>query len=403
MADKRDYYEVLGVDKNADQSAIKKAYRKLAMKYHPDVNKEPGAEDKFKEINEAYEVLSDEEKRRNYDQFGFAGVDGNFAGAGGFGQQGYAQDFNFQDLSDLFGGGGFSSSFGGGSSFGGFGGFDPFGDIFGSMGGGFGRQSAARSTRPMQGEDRYMQMRINFMDAIHGKTETITIDVDEPCENCKGTGANSPDDIEVCAKCHGNGVVDEVVQGFFGPQHQRVVCDVCEGTGKTIKEKCKVCSGGGHEHKKVKLDIKIPEGIKTGQKIRIPGKGEAGVNGGPNGDLYIEMIVGEHPTFKRENNDIHVTVPISAIDATIGGTVEVPTVHGNVDLKIPEGTQPNQKFRLKGKGVKTRTGTGDEYVEVKIEIPKKISKEERELYEQLKNHHKESFMDKVKDHFKKAD
>ncbi|MCF0245968.1 MAG: molecular chaperone DnaJ [Ileibacterium sp.] len=395
MADKRDYYEVLGVDKSADAAAIKKAYRKLAMKYHPDVNKEPGAEDKFKEINEAYEVLSDEEKRRNYDQYGFAGVDPNFAAGqgfqGGFGGQGF-------DFSDLFGQGGFSS---GSYSSGGFGngGFE---DIFGSFfGGGGSRSQTYRNTRPMQGEDRYMQMRVDFMDAVHGKTETISLDVDEPCEHCHGTGAENPSDVEVCEKCHGTGTVYEQVRTPFGNMQQQVVCDECHGKGETIKVKCKTCDGLGYQHRKVKLDIKIPEGIRSGQQIRIPGKGELGTNGGPNGDLYIEIMVSPHPTFRREGNDIYITAPISAVDATIGATIEVPTVHGNVDLKIPEGTQPNQKFRLKGKGIKSKSGTGDEYVEIKVEIPKKISKKERELYEQIKEEsQKESPFEKFKNHFK---
>lgn len=391
MADnKRDYYEVLGVDKSADAATIKKAYRKLAMKYHPDVNKEPGAEDKFKEINEAYEVLSDEEKRKLYDQYGFAGVDPNFAAGQGF--QGFNGAGGF-DFSDLFGqGGGFSS---GGSGFGGF--DDIFGSFFGGQGGG--RQSY-RNTRPVQGEDRYMQMRIDFMEAVHGKTETITIDVDQPCPHCNGSGAEHPEDVEVCTKCHGSGTVYERVQTPFGTMQQQVQCDQCHGKGETIKETCSVCNGKGYEHKKIKLDVKIPEGIRSGQQIRIPGKGELGINGGPNGDLYIEVLVNPSSTFRREGDDIYITAPVSAIDATIGATIEVPTVHGNVDLKIPEGTQPNQKFRLKGKGVKSRSGTGDEYVEIKVEIPKKVSKKERELYEQLRGEASESPFEKFKNKFK---
>lgn len=396
MADKRDYYEVLGVDKGADAAAIKKAYRKLAMKYHPDVNKEPGAEDKFKEINEAYEVLSDDEKRKLYDQYGFAGVDPNFAAGQGFG--GFSQGAGGFDFSDLFGQGGFSSGgfSSGGSSFGG-GGFE---DIFGSFFGGGSRSQTYNTNRPMQGEDRYMQMRINFMDSIKGKTETITVDVDEPCSHCHGTGAEDPSDVETCSKCHGTGTVYERVQTPFGTMQQQVQCDACHGKGETIKNKCSACNGQGYEHRKVKLDIKIPEGIRSGQQIRVPGKGEMGMNGGPNGDLYIEILVSPSDTFRREGDDIYITAPISAIDATIGATIEVPTVHGNVDLKIPEGTQPNQKFRLKGKGVKSRNGQGDEYVEVKVEIPRKVSKKERELYEQLRGEASESPFEKFKNKFK---
>ncbi|GJM59190.1 molecular chaperone DnaJ [uncultured Dubosiella sp.] len=374
---KRDYYEVLGVDKGASQDNIKKAYRKLAMKYHPDVNKDPGAEDKFKEINEAYEVLSDEQKRANYDRFGFAGVDSNFGGGSGFGGFSQSGFGGFEDLGDIFG-----SFFGGGSGF-----------------GGFSSQSRRQSRRPRQGEDHYMEMRINFMDAVFGKTETITLDVDETCPHCHGSGAESPNDVETCPKCHGAGTVMETMQTPFGTIQQQVVCDECHGEGQKIKVKCHECHGAGYMHRKVKLDIKIPEGIATGQQIRIPGKGGLGENGGPNGDLYIEIIVKPDPTFLRQGNDIHVTVPVSAIDATIGTTIEVPTVHGKVELKIPEGTQPGQRFRLKGKGVKTKKAQGDEFVEIKVEIPKKVSKKERELYEELRSGKHASVFDKLKDAF----
>jgi molecular chaperone DnaJ len=353
MAEKRDYYDVLGVPKTASASEIKKAYRKLAMKYHPDVNKEEGAEDKFKEINEAYEVLSDEDKKKKYDQFGFAGVDPNYGAGAGQGFSGF----------DGF-------DFAGGSSFGGF--EDIFSSMFGGGSGGFSYSNSRKSTRPRQGADRYMQMRIDFMDSIKGKTETISLDVDEQCKHCHGTGADSPEDVEVCTKCHGTGTVIEQVQTPFGTMQQQVVCDHCNGKGETVKVNCHVCNGKGHEHRKVKLDIKIPEGIKTGQQIRIPGKGELGENGGPNGDLYIEIMVNPHPTFRRENNDIYVTVPISAVDATIGATIEVPTVHGHVDLKIPEGTQPNQKFRLKGKGAKSKSGVGDELSKSKLRFQRRF-------------------------------
>lgn len=385
MAEKRDYYEVLGVDRSADAATIKKAYRKLAMKYHPDVNKEPDAEDKFKEINEAYEILSDTDKRQAYDRFGFAGVDPSYAGSQGnpYAQGGF-------DFSDLFGGQGGYSGFGGG-------GFD---DIFSSFFSGAGRSSGAQSSRPMQGEDRFMQMNVSFMDSVHGKTETISVNVDEPCPHCHGSGAEHPEDVETCDKCHGSGTIYQRVQTMFGTMQQQVVCDKCHGKGQTIKETCHTCHGSGYENKTLKLDIKIPEGIRDGQRIRIPGKGEAGKNGGPNGDLYIQVRVPEDPIFKRQGDDIYVEVPISAIDATIGATIEVPTVNGDVELRIPEGTQPNQRFRLKGKGVTSRTGTGDEYVEVRVEIPKKISRKERELYEQLKGTAAESPFEKFKNVFK---
>lgn len=372
MADnKRDYYEVLGVSKSATADEIKKAYRKLAMKYHPDVNKDPDAEDKFKEINEAYEVLSDEGKRRNYDQFGFAGTDPNF---------------------------------GAGQGFSGFGGFDDLGDIFGSFfgGGGFGGQSSSRNAhRPRQGNDHVMQLHIDFMDAVFGKTETISLEVDEPCKHCHGSGADSESDVETCPKCHGAGVVMDRVQTPFGTIQQQRTCDACRGTGKTVKKKCHVCGGKGYEHRKIKLDIKIPAGIQSGQQIRIAGKGGLGENGGPNGDLYIEIFVRPHKLFTRQGNDIYVTVPISAIDATIGTTLEVPTVHGNVELRIPEGTQPGQKFRLKGKGVNSaRLGQGDQFVEVKVEIPKHVSKREKELYEEIRTGEHVSPFERWKNKFK---
>lgn len=367
MADnKRDYYEVLGVSKSATADEIKKAYRKLAMKYHPDRNKEEGAEEKFKEINEAYEVLSDETKRQKYDQFGFAGVDGN----AGFGGQGFSGDFGgFEDI--------FSSFFGGG-----FGG------------------SRRASSAPRQGQDRYMQMRIDFMDAVFGKTETISLDVDELCPHCKGSGAESENDVSTCSRCNGSGYVVTQQQSLFGTIQQQSVCPDCRGTGKRVTRKCHKCNGMGYEHKHVKLDVKIPAGIQSGQQIRLAGKGERGTNGGPNGDLYIEIFVKPHSTFQREGDNIFIRVPISSIDATIGCTIQVPTVYGDVDLKIPEGTQPNTKFRLKGKGVKGRSGQGDQFVEVTVEIPKKLSKKEKELYQQLKTGQSESPFDRFKKAFK---
>ena len=366
MAEKRDYYEVLGVSKTATADEIKKAYRKLAMKYHPDRNKDEGAEDKFKEINEAYEVLSDEKKRATYDQFGHAGLDGN----AGFGSGG------FTDFSD-------------------------FGDIFGSFfGGGFGGSSRRASNQPRQGEDRYMSLRIDFMDAIFGKTETISIEVDETCKQCNGSGAESPSDIKTCPRCNGTGYIVTQQQSMFGVIQQQTVCPECRGRGKTVTKACSKCHGRGYEHKKVKLDVNIPAGIQSGQQMRIAGKGERGINGGPNGDLYIEIIVRPHSIFKRDGNNIHVSVPISAVDATIGCKISVPTVYGDVELTVPEGTQPNTKFRLKGKGVKGRSGQGDQYVEITIEIPKHITRKERELYEQIKKGSSDSPFERFKNSFK---
>lgn len=368
---KRDYYEVLGIAKGASDDEIKKAYRKMAKKYHPDVNKDADAEAKFKEINEAYEVLGDPQKKATYDQFGHAGMEGaNFGGAGASG----------------------------------FGGFEDFGDIFGSFfGGGFGGNSRRQNTNgPRKGNDRFMQMRIDFMDAIFGKSEEITIELDEQCSQCLGSGAQSKDDVKVCSRCGGSGTVTTQQRTPFGVFQSQSVCPDCGGTGKTILHKCSKCHGKGYEHKRVKLDIKIPAGIQSGQQVRVPGKGERGANGGNNGDLYIEILVARHKTFVRDGNDIRITVPISCVDATLGTKVDVPTVYGDVELTIPAGTQYGQQFRLRGKGVKNpRGGQGDQYVEVQVEIPTKLNKEEKEYFEKIrKSKGSESPFEKFKRAFK---
>lgn len=362
MADKRDYYEVLGLDRSASDNDIKKAYRTLAKKYHPDLNKAPDAADKFKEIQEAYEVLSDAQKRAAYDQYGFAGVDP---------QQGF-QGFN------------------------GFSGFDGFGninDIFDSFfGGGGGFSRSQRTTGPRKGSDRIMTLRIDFMDAINGVTKNINLDMEEQCSECLGTGARSKDDIKVCPTCHGSGRVLRQQQTMFGMMQSESACPDCKGTGKKIEKACTRCKGKGYLKKKIQVEVNIPAGIQTGQQLRIQGKGERGIDGGPNGDLYIEVIVNEDSHFIRDGKDILITIPISAIDATLGCKVDVPTVYGDVELTIPAGTQPNQKFRLRGKGVKdTRGGMpGDQYVEVDIVIPSSVSREEKEHYEKLKSLEKKS-------------
>lgn len=370
---KRDYYEVLGLSKGASEQEIKKAYRSLAKKYHPDMNKSADAEAKFKEINEAYEVLSDPQKKATYDQYGHAGMDG--AGFGGFGGA------DFGDINDIFG------SFFGGSGFGGF-------------------SSGRRSNNgPRRGQDRYMQMRISFLDAIFGKTETIKIDVEETCPDCQGSGAHSKDDIKVCSHCNGTGTVVTQQRTAFGVFQSQGVCPDCGGTGKTILKKCSRCNGKGYEKKKVEVEVKIPAGIQSGQQLRVPNRGERGINGGNNGDLFIEIIVSRHDFFNREGKNIYINIPISSVDATLGCTLDVPTVYGDVELTIPAGTQNNTQFRLKGKGVKDLRGgeQGDQYVQVNIEIPKKLSKEEKELYEKLRTiakKNKESVFDKFKKAFK---
>ena len=375
MAEKRDYYEVLGLSKGASDDEIKKAYRKLAKKYHPDVNKEPGAEEKFKEISEAYEVLSDANKRAAYDQYGFAGMDGQ--GFGGFGGSG-----GFSDLNDIF------EQFMGGSGFGGFGGF-----------------SSSRSSRqsgPIKGENRYMSLTIDFLEAIHGVKKTISISVDRKCKSCNGSGAKSPSDIETCPTCNGHGRVQKAVRTAFGMMSSTAVCPDCDGTGKRIKKVCPDCFGKGFNTVKEKVEVSIPAGINSGQQVRVSGYGERGSNGGDNGDLYIEINVRPHENFTRQGNDILIQVPISAVEATLGTTIEVPTCHGEVELKVPAGTQPNTRLRIKGYGVPYigSAAKGDQYVELKVVIPTKLSTSEKELYEKLAGKKHQSPFEKFKENFK---
>lgn len=374
MADKRDYYDVLGLSKGASEDEIKKAYRKLAKQYHPDINKSPDAEAKFKEINEAYEVLSDSQKRSNYDQFGFDGVDSN-----GFGQ-GFS-NFNMDDLGDIF------SNFMGGMG-GGFSGFN------------FGGRSSRR-TGPMKGENRYMSMDIEFLEAVHGVSKTININVDKKCEQCDGTGAKSKSDIETCPTCHGSGVTMRQSRTPFGVIQQQGVCPDCRGSGKHIKKVCPHCGGTGYNNVKEKVEVNIPAGISSGQQVRLQGYGERGENGGPNGDLYIEIRVRSHKYFIRDDNDIYIKVPITSVEATLGTTIDVPTPYGDVELSIPAGSQPNSRLRIKGYGIKDLRGSskGDLYVELEVTIPKKLSKEEKELYEKL-SEKKENIFDKFKKSFK---
>lgn len=376
MMSKKDFYEVLGVSKSANDAEIKKAYRSLAKKYHPDVNKEADAENKFKEVQEAYEVLSDSEKRANYDQFGHAAFDQSAGYGGGYGNAGYGD----------------------------FGGFGSYEDIFSSfMGGGFGgSRGRARSTQPMRGDDRFMSMPIDFMESIFGVNKTVTINVDETCHHCHGSGAESPKDIVTCPTCNGSGHVVTQQRTPFGVFQSEAVCPDCSGTGKKITKKCHVCHGEGYEKKKVKVDLKVPAGIVSGQQLRVSEKGERGYNGGPNGHLYIEVNVKPHKYFVREGNDIHLEIPVSAIDATLGSQISVPTVYGDVKLKIPAGTQPGAKLRLREKGVHdVRSGKkGNQYVTVKVVVDKEISKKQKELYEEIKTSEKTDVYDEFKKKFK---
>ena len=373
---KRDYYEVLGVTKETSADDIKRAYRKLAKKYHPDINKEPDAEEKFKEVQEAYEVLSDADKKAAYDRYGHAAFE---QGAGGFGGG--------------FNGGGFSGDFGG------------FEDIFSSFfGGGMGGQSRRR-TGPMQGEDRFMQIQIDFMEAINGTTKELKINVDEQCPHCHGSGAKSSSDVHTCSRCGGTGQIRQQQRTAFGTYVTQAACPDCGGTGKIIKEKCPHCSGKGYNNKNITVDLTIHPGTPNRQRYRISGKGERGLNGGRNGDLYVEVLVKPHEHFVRDGRNIHITIPISAIDAILGCEVDVPTVYGECTLRIPEGCQHGQMFRMKEKGVKDirSNAYGDQIVKVEIKIPTKVSKEDKELYQQIKaNEEKkgESFFSKFKKSFK---
>ena len=354
MSTKRDYYDVLGVDKSADATAIKKAYRKLAMKYHPDKN--PGdkeAEEKFKEINEAYEVLSDETKRRNYDQFGHEGVNGQgFGGAGGFGGQG-------------------------------FGGFDDiFGDIFGDMfGGGFSGGSRQRRRGPERGADIKQRVNISFEEAAFGKKVQVKINRSEECDQCHGSGAKPGTSKKTCPTCHGSGQVQSVQRTPFGNIASTRPCSTCNGEGEVIDSPCSKCHGKGSIRKTKTIEVDIPAGIDNGQMIKLGGQGELGTRGGPRGDLYIEVNVQSHPLFTRDGYDVYLEMPITFAQATLGDKIQVPTLDGKVEYEVPEGTQTGTVFRLKGKGIpKLKSNVrGDQYVKVTVEIPKKLNEKQKEL------------------------
>lgn len=347
---KRDYYEVLGVSKTASKDEIKKAYRRLAKKYHPDVSTEPDATEKFKEVQEAYEVLSDDTKRAQYDQFGHAGPNQGF-------------------------GGGFD-----GADFGGFG----FEDIFSSFfGGGGGRRRDPNA--PRQGADLQYSMMLSFEEAIFGKETEVEIASDENCDTCHGSGAKPGTSKDTCSHCGGTGQVSVQQNTPFGRIVNRRACEHCRGTGQIIKEKCTTCHGAGKVRKRKKINIKIPAGIDDGQQIRISGKGEAGTNGGPPGDLYVVVRVRQHEFFERNGDDIICEMPLTFAQAALGDEVEVPTVHGKVKLKIPAGTQTGTEFRLKGKGAPNVRGygQGDQYVIVRVVTPTKLTSRQKELLTEL--------------------
>ena len=351
---KRDYYETLGVAKNASDEDIKKAYRKLAMKHHPDRNQGDGAkksEEHFKEAKEAYEMLSDPQKRAAYDQYGHAGVDPNAGGARGPGAEGF---------------GGFAEAFG-----------DIFGDIF--SGGAGGQRRGGQQV--FRGSDLSYAMEITLEEAAHGKETQIRIPAYETCETCKGSGAKPGTSPKVCSTCNGAGTV-HMRQGFFSIQQ---TCPHCHGSGKIIPEPCTTCSGQGRIKKNKTLEVKIPAGINEGMRIRSSGNGEPGTNGGPAGDLYIEIRIKQHEIFERDGDDLHCTIPVGLTTAALGGGIEVPTLSGNAEIELPEGTQHGKTFRLRGKGIKGVRSSypGDLYCHVSVETPVKITEHQRKLLKEL--------------------
>ncbi len=356
MAEKRDYYEVLGVERNATDQDIKRAYRRLAKKYHPDVN--PGdkeAEAKFKEASEAYAVLSDEEKRAKYDQFGHSAFEGAGGGDGGFGGFG-----GFGDMGDIFG--------------------DIFGDLFG---GGSGRRT---KNGPTRGQDVQSSLDITFTEAAFGCKKNVELWVFDNCDQCNGTGAKAGTKPETCPNCHGSGQMRVQQQTMFGAMTSVRTCSTCGGTGKIIKEKCTRCNGGGRIKVKKTFEVNIPAGIDTGQSIRMSGKGEPGAQGGPNGDLFITVTIRPHPFFSRQGYDVYCSVPISFAQAALGDELEIPTIDGKAQYTIEEGTQTGTRFRLRGKGIpylRNSNQRGDQYVTVNVEVPKKLNDKQKELLRQF--------------------
>ena len=392
MADKRDYYEVLGVDKSADDATLKKAYRKLAKKYHPDVN--PGdkeAEAKFKEATEAYTILSDPEKRKQYDQFGHAAFENGGGGAGG-GFGGF--DFNGADMGDIFG--------------------DIFGDLFGG-----GSRSRRANNGPMKGANLRARVNITFEEAVFGCEKELEIVLKDECTTCHGTGAKPGTSPTTCPKCNGEGKIVYTQQSMFGMVRNVQTCPDCHGTGKIIKDKCTSCRGTGYTSSRKKIQVSVPAGIDNGQSIRIREKGEPGTNGGPRGDLLVEVNVARHPIFQRQDMNIFSTAPLTYAQAALGGTVRINTVDGEVEYEVKPGTQTDTRIRLKGKGVpslRNKNVRGDHYVTFVVQVPANLNEEAKEALrkfdEACGNRTKESsdgtektekkkksFMDKLKETF----
>ena len=370
---KRDYYEVLGLSKGASADEIKKAYRKLSKQYHPDLNKEEGAEAKFKEIAEAYEVLSDDQKRARYDQFGH------------------------EDPSAGFGGGGFGGA-------GGFGGFE---DIFSSFFSGSGRRQDPNA--PRKGDDLQYRMNISFEDAVFGKETEIEIPKEETCESCNGSGAKPGTTPQSCSHCNGAGSINQTVDTPFGRMVNKRTCPSCRGAGKIIVDKCTTCRGDGKVQKRKKIKVTIPAGVDDGQQLRVSGQGEPGFNGGPAGDLYIVFSVKRHEQFERDGDDIYYELKLTFPQAALGDEIEVPTIHGKVKLKIPAGTQSGAQFRLKDKGVKNvhGYGMGHQYVIVKVVTPSKLTEKQKQLLRDfaevsgdIPEEQGSTLLDKIKKRFK---
>jgi len=349
---KKDYYEVLGVDKNASESDIKSAFRRLAKKYHPDVSKEENAAEKFKEAQEAYAVLSDPEKRRQYDQFGHSAFNNNGAGFSGF------EGFDFGNVSDIFE------------------------DLFGGMGFGGGRSRTRNSNAPRKGNDVLHRLTIDFEEAVYGTKKDIKINVDENCEECHGKGGFNS---KTCGECHGSGTITTEQRTMFGSFVSKTTCPYCKGAGTTYEKMCTECHGSGKVTNRKTITVTVPAGIDSENRLRIAGKGGAGTNGGPNGDLYIEFIVREHEYYQRVDDDIYIELPLTIPEATLGIKKEIPTLYGNVDLTIAPGTQNGEKMRLRGKGIENvnTKRKGDMYVITKVIIPEKLTREQKKLFEAL--------------------
>ena len=381
---KRDYYEVLGVSKTATQDELKKAYRKLARKYHPDLNKDnEEAAEKFKECNEAYSVLSDDQKRAQYDQFGHAAFEnGGMGGGGGFGGAGGFGGFGGSGMEDIF---------------------DMF---FGGQGGRGGNRAKSGHQR---GADLRFDLEITFEEAAFGLEKEINLYRDETCDHCHGEGAEPGSKVESCPECNGTGYVRFTQNTMFGQMVNERPCSRCKGEGKIISEPCKECRGKGTVKRNKKLKVKIPAGVDNGSRLRVSGEGEAGAKGGPNGDLYVYLYVKPHKFFERDGTTVLCEVPINIVQATLGADIKVPTLDGQVTMKVPEGTQPGKVLRLKGKGIPSLRGgsRGDQLVRIKVVVPTKLSDKQKDALRKFAdiskdniNPEEKSFMDKVKDFFK---